>query len=146
MRALDHKLNARIYATDIDRACLSAAPRGGYEKEAVKNLDAKLLGRYFDLEEGKYFVRDEVKKLVEFTYLDLTSQDYLKDMDVIVCRNVFIYFNRDLQKDILTKFYACLKPGGYLVMGRSETAYAERQEIFETVDVNARIFRKNLEG
>jgi len=145
LHALNHRFSVRIYATDIDKACLAAAPQGVYTKEAVKNLDAKLLGKYLDCKEGRFSVKEEIKKMVEFKYLDLTSQDYLRDMDVIVCRNVFIYFNRDLQKDILTKFLASLKPGGYLVMGRSETAYAEKDELFEVVDVNARIFRKPVE-
>ncbi len=133
-----------ILATDVDKACLNFAGKAVYSKDTVKNTSPKLLARYFELSEGKFYVKDEIKKLVSFDYLDLTSQQYPKNIDVLSCRNVFIYFNRQLQKQILDKFCGSLVPGGYLIMGRSETLGLEYEHYFETVDSNARIFRKFL--
>lgn len=132
-----------IHATDIDKKCLAAAHAGIYDKNAVKNLEAKHLKNYFIAQsDGNYQVKDEIKKMVKFQYLDLIKQDFIKETDVILCRNVFIYFNRELQLHLLRKFHQSLKAGGYLVKGKAETIINEVSGCFEDVDSNARIYKK----
>jgi two-component system CheB/CheR fusion protein len=142
LRGIPQISRVEIIATDVDKACLNFAQKAVYSKENLKNISPKLLARYFEISEGKFCLRDEIKTLVNFDYLDLTSQQYPKDIDVLTCRNVFIYFNRRLQKQILDKFCECLVSDGYLVMGKSESLGAEYEYCLEAVDVNARIFRK----
>ncbi len=144
LRGMTQIPRIEILATDVDKACLNFAGKAVYSKDNLKNVSPKLLARYFELLEGKFYVKDEIKKSVSFNYLDLTSHQYPKNIDVLSCRNVFIYFNRQLQKQILDKFCGSLIPGGYLIMGRSETLGSEYEHYFETVDSNARIFRKFL--
>ncbi len=71
-----------------------------------------------------------------------SSLELIKNTDIIFCRNVFIYFDNNLQKQLLIKFYNALRPKGYLVMGKSETLIQEAKEIFEGIDLNARIYRR----
>jgi chemotaxis methyl-accepting protein methylase len=143
LRGITQITSVEIMATDVDKVCLTFAEKGVYVKDNLKNTQPKLLSRYFDFSEGKFYIKDEIKNLVKFSYLDLTSQQYPRDMDVLCCRNVFIYFNRFLQKQILDKFCASIVPGGYLVMGKSEFLGPEYSQFFEAVDSNARIFRKS---
>lgn len=133
----------RLYGTDIDKRCLLTAQAGIYPKESLKNVEDKYLESYFiGLGGSRYQIRDELKRMVRFQYLDLIHEDYIKDADVVFCRNVFIYFNRDLQEQLLMKFYKSLKAGGYLIKGKSETIFSEARHIFKDVDANARIYQK----
>jgi chemotaxis protein methyltransferase CheR len=131
-----------IASTDVDKKCLKFAQKGIYIKSSLKNVSKELLNKYFTPEEDGYKIRNEIKQVVAFSYLDLTSADYVKSADIVFCRNVFIYFDRNLQEQLLTKFSNALKPQGYLVMGKSETLIREAKEIFEEIDLNARLYRK----
>ena len=143
LRAEPFNFTVEIYATDIDKKCLRDAQEAAYNKDSLKNVNEKYLKRYFtSLGDGRYAVNDEIKSMVKFQYLDLILNDNIKDTDVVFCRNVFIYFNRDLQEQILMKFYKSLKNGGYLIKGRAETIFSEAREIFKDIDSNARIYQK----
>ena len=131
-----------INATDVDKKSLALATKGVYGKEALKNVEKKIMARYFECQGSDFCVNSDVRKLINCRYLDLTSQDYISDCDIVFCRNVFIYFDRSLQEQLLMKFYKALKPGGYLVMGKSETLIREAKEIFEEVDFDSRLYRR----
>jgi two-component system CheB/CheR fusion protein len=146
LQKTSHPFEFEIIATDIDKASMSLAQKGFYPKEAVKNLEKKLLSKYFiPMAEG-YQVKSEIKKMVDIRYLDLTSQDFLQNIDVILCRNVFIYFNTELQEKILNKFHEALNPGGYLVLGLAESMVYAVRKLFEDIDSNARIYKKSAEA
>jgi chemotaxis protein methyltransferase CheR len=141
-----HPLEFEIIATDIDKASMALAQKGFYPKEAVKNLEKKLVARYFiPMTEG-YQIKNDIKKMVEIRYLDLTSQDFPNGIDVILCRNVFIYFNIELQENLLRKFHEALNPGGYLVLGQAESMVHAVRKLFEDTDSNARIYKKPAEA
>jgi chemotaxis protein methyltransferase CheR len=131
-----------IVATDVDKKAMDMAKKGQYEKGSVRSMDKTILDKYFDCADGVYEVNDQVKKMVTIKYLDLTSNDLVKDCDFVLCRNVFIYFDRSLQEQLLMKFYNGLKPNGYLAMGKSETLIREATQIFEPIDIENRIYRK----
>lgn len=132
-----------LIASDIDRKALRTASAGAYPKENVKNVEDKYLRDYFVmLDSGSYQLKNEIMGMVKFKYLDLIRDDIIKETDVVICRNVFIYFNRSLQEQLLRKFYNSLKTGGYLVMGKAETLLGELKEIFREIDLNARIYQK----
>jgi chemotaxis methyl-accepting protein methylase len=133
---------AEVIATDIDKKSLSCAMNGEYGADAVKNVDKQFLARNFDYDGGIFRVRRDVKNLITYRYLDLTSNELVRGCDVVFCRNVFIYFDRDLQEQLLKKFHEALKPGGYLILGKSETLLREAGGLFQEVDSEARIYRK----
>jgi chemotaxis protein methyltransferase CheR len=131
-----------IAGTDVDEKSLKTAARGVYGKEFIKNVDKALLAKYFEAEGFEFRVKKELRQLVNFYYLDLTSEEHKKNVDIVFCRNVFIYFDRSLQEQLLMKFWRSLKSGGYLVMGKSETLISEAKHIFEEIDLDARLYRK----
>jgi chemotaxis methyl-accepting protein methylase len=138
-----NKLTVEILATDIDKRALKIAECAEYIRESLKNVSDERLKEFFTPLNGKYRVSQEIKDTVQFQYLDLISSEPMaEDIDIVLCRNVFIYLNRSLQDRLFTKLYKSLKPAGYLVIGRVETMWGEVREIFEEVEAHARIFRK----
>jgi chemotaxis methyl-accepting protein methylase len=134
--------SVEVIATDVDKKSLRIAEEGLYAKESLKNMDKKLLARYFDQEGAEFRIKEEVKDLVAFQYLDLTSQNLVPERDLVFCRNVFIYFDRSLQEQLLMKFFNALRPGGHLIMGKSETLIKEATHIFQEIDLDSRLFKK----
>ncbi len=138
-----HNLRPKIHATDIDKACLNAAAQAQYEARSLANCDSGLLKKYFDPQgEERYQLKDTVKELVTVHYLDLTTPETIVNTDLVVCRNVFIYFDHDLQGRIIKKFCEALLPGGYLLLGKTEILPFTMSCLFEEIDASARIYRK----
>jgi chemotaxis methyl-accepting protein methylase len=121
---------------------METAQKGVYEKNSIKNLDKKIVEKYFTCAKNAYEIVGDIMAMVSIRYLDLTTNDLIKDCDFVFCRNVFIYFDRSLQEQLLMKYYNALKPEGYLTMGKSETLIREATQIFEPIDVENRIYRK----
>lgn len=120
-----------ILATDIDATILQKAKEGKYGKSDVKNVDQNLLDKYFDKKDENYYISEEIKKRVTFKKHDLILEKYDKGFDVIVCRNVVIYFTQETKKKIYEKFYEALNPGGLLFVGATESIYNYREIGFE---------------
>ncbi len=118
-REQEEPWTVRITATDLDDKAIEAARAGYYE--SVRLLPGMELRRYFHHEGKGYRVKDEVRRPVRFLLLDLVRQPPLRHLDLVLCRNVLIYFEREKQEKILDIFSRCLRSGGFLVLGKSET-------------------------
>jgi chemotaxis protein methyltransferase CheR len=117
------KRDIRIFATDINSRSLRRAREGVYNSWKIRVTDNSYLERYFYRVGESYVVNDEVKSLVDFSYLNLQISDQLpaNSFDIIFCRNVMIYFTTATTKKVVEKFAEALNPGGYLFLGHSET-------------------------
>lgn len=113
----------KIIATDIDNTILEKAKAGEYAYAEVKNVKKELLDKYFKISGDKYIIDARIKNMVSFKKHDLILESYEKDFDLIVCRNVVIYFNQDVKDEIYKKFSASLKKGGLLFVGATESIY-----------------------
>ena len=139
-----------IIATDVDRACLQKATNGVYEtRPGLTQTDIekqmRFIGhpaKYFDIEGNTYTAKPCLKQLVSFQYHDLISGLKKKNFDIIFCRNVVIYFNRELQEVLCMDYYNALNPGGYFVMGKTETLIGEARDCFKSYTSRERIFIK----
>ncbi|MFX0091064.1 MAG: CheR family methyltransferase [Candidatus Hodarchaeota archaeon] len=136
--------DVKIIATDFNEDLLNEAKKGIYEAEILNSLNDRLKSKYFrQLNESQYKIRDRIKKLVEFSHLDLTSNIFLyKHLDVIFCRNVMIYFSRELQEQLVGNFYKALTPGGLLILGLTESVPQSFGNKFEVLSLKYRIYRK----
>jgi chemotaxis methyl-accepting protein methylase len=131
-----------IIGTDIDKASLDTAERGAYEAAALTDMPDEMRRAYFG-GGPPYTVPAEVRALVRFQRHDLLAQPVPGGpFDLIVCRNVTIYFDRKSQESLLDKFHGALAPGGLLVQGKVETLVGAARTRFETVDARERIFRR----
>lgn len=110
----------KIIATDIDRAAIDKAKEGVYTEKSIANMPKTYIEKYFSKSQGEYRVNDDVKRCVEFRQLDLLKDGYPGECDLIVCRNVLIYFTEEAKSVIYTKFSSSLKTGGILFVGSTE--------------------------
>lgn len=143
LAALGKKARAvEIVGTDIDAASLEAAERAVYDASTLPDVPADLRAAYFP-GDGPYAIAPAVRALVR-----LGRHDLLADpppggpFELIVCRNVTIYFDRRSQEALLEKFHAALAPGGLLFQGKVETLTGPARSRFEVVDARERIFRR----
>lgn len=114
-----------ILGSDINQRVIHAARRGIYRKNAFRSIDDYYIKKYFtDEGEGNYRIVDPVRSLVNFSLLNLVDPfkvRFVGKMDVIFCRNVIIYFDRDAKKKVINNFYDRLTEEGYLLLGHSES-------------------------
>ncbi len=117
----------RIFATDISERVVSFAQQGRYHGRKLERVPKAALNRYFtpdpDREEG-FIVRSDIKERIEFRVHNLFQDDAsLPNMHCIFCRNVMIYFKRADQEKLVNRFHERLRPGGFLVIGHSESLH-----------------------
>ncbi|GAA0107068.1 protein-glutamate O-methyltransferase CheR [Clostridium tertium] len=122
-----------IVATDIDSTILKRASLGEYVQAEMKNIDEDYRKKYFKLEKDKYIINNNIKSMVTFKKHDLILDNYEKDFDLIVCRNVIIYFKNDVKKEIFKNFSNSLKKGGLLFVGATESIYNYKEYGLEKV-------------
>ncbi|PCM46011.1 CheR family methyltransferase [Marinobacter sp. ANT_B65] len=115
--------DVKITATDISKSVLEVARSGEYEMIAIgRGLSPERQKHFFTPSaKGGWQIRPQIKSMVEFKELNLLERYMLSRFDIVMCRNVLIYFSADLKKDILTRIHATLNPGGYLILGASES-------------------------
>lgn len=121
----------KILATDIDSTILAKAKEGEYTENEMKNVKPEYLNKYFKLVNNKYKINESIKNMVTFKKHDLILDSYEGNFDIILCRNVVIYFNTDVKNEIYRKFSQSLKPGGLLFVGATESIYNYREYGFE---------------
>lgn len=111
----------KIYATDIDKQVIEKAKAGLYSEKSIAAVPADLKAKYFEkIGNGSYQISDEIKSRVTFREHNLILNDYQKDFNYIVCRNVLIYFTEEAKDAVFRKFYQSLVPGGVLFIGSTE--------------------------
>jgi chemotaxis protein methyltransferase CheR len=111
----------RVFASDLSFTALERAQQGLYNASQVKSIEPEFLAKYFTREGENYQINDAVKRRVIFDYHNLKNDNGLRNLDVVVCRNVMIYFDFDEQKRLIERFSNCLLPGGYLFIGHAES-------------------------
>jgi chemotaxis methyl-accepting protein methylase len=131
----------KIWATDVDDEALEKARIGEYEEKDLKEAGKKILEKYFQpVYNGKYSVNDSIRKMVRFDKQNLISDQGLKFIDIIFCRNVMIYFTREQQELLFGKFYNSLNSDGYLVIAKVESIWNKDQ--FINIDPYNKIYKK----
>lgn len=130
-----------IVATDIDADALAQARRGEYGPFAFTEMADETRERWFE-GTNRDRLRDEVKRHVRFAKLDLMRGGFPGDQQLVFCRNVLIYFERDVQHTMFRRFHEAITPGGFLQLGKVETLFGAPSGLFETVSARERLFRR----
>lgn len=112
--------NIKIIATDIDKQVLDTARMGLYNEKSIAAVPADLKQKFFTKVGSSYQISDEIKKRVEFKEHDLLKDPYPSGCNLIVCRNVVIYFTEEAKDVIYQKFFNALTLGGQLFIGSTE--------------------------
>ncbi|NJL36824.1 MAG: protein-glutamate O-methyltransferase CheR [Leptolyngbyaceae cyanobacterium SM1_4_3] len=120
------KWNLMILGVDINQAALKKAKTGIYSPWSFRSIDPETKQQYFQMVNNQYHIDQRIKNMVEFKTLNLIKDEFprqnceFRDVDLILCRNVFIYFETSAIAKVLNKFYQALQPLGYLLTGHAE--------------------------
>lgn len=138
-RTLDHPPAVQVFACDLDEEAIAQARAGHFPASMVADVSEERVQKFFVKETGGYRVRRELREMVIFAAHDLLKDAPFSRMDLISCRNLLIYLNREAQKRVFEIFHFSLKPGGLLFLGSSETT-DEGTPLFRTIDKKHRIY------
>ena len=114
------KNKAEIIASDIDREAIEKAKQGVYTEKGIANVPKAMVNTYFFQENDKYIIKNQIKNMVNFRILNLLEDNYPSDCDLILCRNVMIYFTEDTKEKLYKKFYDALSDKGVFFVGSTE--------------------------
>ena len=138
-----------IFATDIDRKILAEAEKGLFSRAQLVNTKVGIVDEYFIPVGEAFRIKPGIRRMVDFSFDDLASAErgapsasIFGAFDLVLCRNVMIYFNEGRRKAVQNKIIRSLNTGGYLVLGESEWLADTSKSEFAEVDDRIRIFRK----
>jgi chemotaxis methyl-accepting protein methylase len=131
-----------VDATDIDRQCLERARAGRYRRDALTEVPAVWIERYFERDGDECRVIDRIRQRVHVRAADLSNDPPPRqNYHLILCRNVVIYFERSAQERVFATFAGALAPGGYLVLGKVETLFGPARHRLTLLDPRERVYR-----
>lgn len=137
-----------VIGTDIDREALEHARQGVYQADSLSEVRKGFLDSCFVPEDGFYRLRDEVRSLVTFACHDVSTstpprEGIFSDYHLVLCRNVLIYFNKELSEKVVSGFSGFIPPGGYLALGEAEYVPQRLEKDYSEVAREVKIFKKN---
>nr|WP_277183029.1 CheR family methyltransferase [Caballeronia sp. BR00000012568055] len=135
-----YEASYQIFATDIDEPAISQARSGSYLGSIIGDVPPDVLRRYFKHEAGRYQIVKPVRERILFAAHSLLRDPPFSHLDLISCRNVLIYLDRAVQRQVLELFHFALRGGGYLFLGTAESADTA-DDLFTIVDKKSRIYR-----
>jgi chemotaxis methyl-accepting protein methylase len=138
--------NVAIIATDIDKKALQRAHEGLFAQKEVEGIRQAWRDKYFVPENKAFRVLPVVRQMVSFEVHNLVSDQPYFGMDLVVCRNVLIYFTPELQTRVLKGFHKGLTPEGFLLLGKAEVPVGESNRLFHALDSKAKLYRKMDRG
>ncbi|WP_416668507.1 CheR family methyltransferase [Egbenema bharatensis] len=133
----------QCYATDVDEAILAQARQATFSDLRITNVPSDWLQKYFQATEQGYVFHPSLRRTVVFGRHDLVKDAPMSRIDLLICRNVLIYFNLETQASLLVRFHFALKTTGFLFLGKSETLILDRK-IFTPINLKHRIYAKGL--
>lgn len=149
LRRDDLAFDRYIFATDIDASVLADAANGLYAAAAVENVKHRHLAAYFTPEGEGFRLRPDIRRQVTFSRYDMLDRarrvppdSVFGDFDLVICRNLLIYFNADYQDVIFDKLQGALVPGGYLMLGEAETPPLKYQPVLRRVAEFSSLYQK----
>jgi len=137
---MPHPPAYQVFASDIDEQAIAVARAGRYPLSIVTDVTPARLRQHFTRDDDRYHIRKAVRDRIMFAMHNLLRDPPFSRIDLISCRNLLIYLNRDIQQRVLETFHFALRPGGYLFLGSSESAESV-DELFVAVDKKNRIYR-----
>ena len=134
--------SVQIFATDLNATAIAVARKGWYSAQALADMGQARRDRFFVHHDGGYLIRPEIRAMVLFAQHDVIQDPPFTQLDLLLCRNVLIYFNATLQRRLMPLFHFSLRPSGVLVLGSAETV-GRSQSLFAVLHPKSRIYRRN---
>ena len=143
--AVNSPVPLQLFATDLNSTCVAKARTGVYPASIEQQISPERLKRFFSKEEAGYRISKDIRERCIFSRHNILSDPPFSRIDLISCRNMLIYMEPVLQQQVMAILQYALKPGGYLWLGRSETAGASRA-LFDAEDARHKIFVRRPGG
>ncbi|MFN4244763.1 MAG: CheR family methyltransferase [Brevinematia bacterium] len=139
------KMKLEIIASDISLRCLEIAQRGVYSKEKFQDVPQYVLDKYFfKVDDNKFGVKEEFKKYIRFDFHNLLYDSGLRNVDVVMCRNVLIYMNEESIKKVLDNIYISMNDDGYLFLSPTESLFGLTNKFKSSREENIFFYNKVL--
>src|SRR5579883_231064 len=132
--------SVKIFATDLDEAAINFARHGLYSETLLKTVPAEYRERFFEHFDQGYRISKTLRQMVIFGQQDLSRSAPFPRIDMVMCRNVLIYFTPELQEYVLNQFAFSLSPNGYLFLGKAETV-RPTQSFYELINKHWKVYR-----
>lgn len=149
LKLIDEDFSYFIFGTDLSENAVKSAKLGEFNKESVQEVKFKHLERFFTLDNGKYRIKSDIRTMARFSVHDLLSESQFApaesifaSFDLVLCRNVLIYYAKENQISILDKLYKSLSNNGFLVLGESEQLPSVFSDRFRIYDPLHRIYQR----
>jgi len=145
MEEMGVRRDVKIFATALDADSIAVAGRGIYGDNISEDVSVARLSRYFSRKGNHYIVGHDIRKMIVFAQHNVFQDPPFGKLDLISCRNLLIYFQNILQRNLFAIFHMALKDRGYLFLGRSESVI-DYDDVFRVVCANEKIFVHNASG
>lgn len=141
MAALDTYVEVQIFATDLDLSAVEIARKGVYPDGIAAEIPERLLKRYFTINNSHYLVRKDLREMIVFAPQNVIKDPPFTRMDLISCRNMLIYMQPELQRQLLPVFHYALRSKGLMILGPSESVN-EQDQGFQVLNKKWKVYRK----
>jgi len=132
-----------ILASDLSLKCLMTAKEGFYAESRIVGIPDNYLAKYFDKVDGGYKIHSNIQAKIKFDYHNLKNDSQLRNLDVVFCRNVIIYFDEAAQNAVINRFWDSMASKSFLFIGHSESLFGMKTQ-FEFLKTEwATLYRKN---
>ena len=145
MEELSIHRDIKIFATDLDSESIATAVRGVYGNNIIEDVTVSRLSKYFTRKGNKYVIHHDIRKMIIFAQHNVFQDPPFGKLDLICCRNVLIYFQTILQRNLFAIFHMALSDRGYLFLGKSESVI-DYSDVFRVICSNEKIFMHYAEG
>ena len=145
MEELGLRRDIKIFATDLDGDSIAVAGRGVYGDSILEDVSVARLSRFFSKKGNRYAVNHDIRKMIVFAQHNVFQDPPFGRLDLVSCRNLLIYFQNILQRNLFAIFHMALNDGGYLFLGRSESVI-DYDDVFRVLCPNEKIFVHNSAG
>jgi two-component system CheB/CheR fusion protein len=148
MEALKQNFQVQMFATDIDCRAIESARAAVYSAGIAADVPPERLARFFSRESdgGAYSINKSLRELLVFSEQDVIRDPPFSKLDLISCRNVLIYMNKELQNKLISLFHYALNPGGKLFLGTSETVGEFSDAFFKVIDSKEKLYQREKNG
>jgi two-component system CheB/CheR fusion protein len=136
----DYRDRVKIYATDVDENALDSARRAEFTPKALEDVKEELVKKYFERNGAHYIFRKDLRRIIIFGRQDLVQDPPISKIDLLICRNILMYFNPEAQTQIIARLNFALNDPGYLFLGKAEMLLSH-SNLFTPVNINFRIFK-----
>jgi chemotaxis protein methyltransferase CheR len=141
---LPRNFKVEIIASDISLKSLMIAQEGYYPENKIEGVPQHYLNKYFEKKQNGYKIKEEIQSMIKFDYHNLKYDSGLKNIDILFCRNVIIYFDETAQQAVINRFWNIMGPHSFLFLGHSESLFGMKTQFeFQKTEWSV-IYRKSL--